>query len=123
MQKSPAQDNETTLVKFFGLFLQILGCLFLFILCFYYPLLSSLGWLSVLLASSIGVFILIYLGTMGFKNASQLSSHENSSYYELLATCITSLFCYALALLLFIRVTTWSIKYFLNIDLIMSIKY
>lgn len=109
-------DVKIFLVRLFGLFIVLFGCLSFSLLFFYYPILQSIGFLITMIGSVAFVALALLLSNSGFEYAEQLAKNNATSWFELLSVYIISLFALMFSIISLLRIIAWSCFYFLNLD-------
>lgn len=118
-EKQPNKMNSFAVMSLqaFCLFIVLFGCLAFFLLFFYSPLFTAIGFVGTIVLLGVLCIGSGVLAVTGFKHVTKISSQPQVAWFEVLSVYLISIMLTATCVVTVIRGVPWALQHFLKLEI------
>ena len=117
-EKQPNKMNAFAVMSLqvFSLFIVLFGCLAFFLLFFYSPLFTAIGFIGTIVLLGLLSLGSAALAVTGFKHVTNISSQPKVAWFEVLSVYLISIMLTATCVVTVVRGVPWALQHFLKLE-------
>jgi len=117
-EKQPNKMNAFAVMSLqvFCLFIVLFGCVAFFLLFFYSPLFTAIGFIGTIVLLGTLSLVSGVLSVTGFKYVTNLASQPKVAWFEVLSVYLISIMLTATCVVTVVRGVPWALQHFLKLE-------
>ena len=117
-EKQPDKINAFAVMslQIFCLFIVLFGCVAFFLLFFYSPLFTAIGFVGTIVLLGLLSLGSAVLAVTGFKHVTNISSQPQVAWFEVLSVYLISIMLTATCVVTVVRCVPWALQHFLKLE-------
>ena len=117
-EKQPDKINAFAVMslQIFCLFIVLFGCVAFFLLFFYSPLFTAIGFVGTIVLLGLLSLGSAVLAVTGFKHVTNISSQPQVAWFEVLSVYLISIMLTATCVVTVVRGVPWALQHFLKLE-------